>query len=46
MFEIIGSKESSNGQYTIIIEKNCNDKRKTYYTLYNNEAGTKKVFVR
>lgn len=46
MFEIIGSKESSNGKYTVVIEKNMNDRRRTHYTVYNNEAGTKKVFVR
>lgn len=43
MFEIIGSKESRNGKYTVIIEQNVNDRRKTIYTVYNNELGTKRI---
>jgi hypothetical protein len=44
MFEIIGSKESRNGRFTIIIEINANDRRETIYTIYDNEAGTKRKY--
>ena len=43
MFEVIGSKESKNRKYTVIIERNVNDKRKTIYTIYNNKLGTKRT---
>lgn len=46
MFEIIGSKESRNGKYTVIIERNVNDRRKTIYTIYNNKLGTKRTLTK
>jgi hypothetical protein len=43
-YEVIGYKQSENGKYTVIIERD--DKRKTIYTIHNNELGTKKIMYK
>lgn len=39
--EVMGYKQSKNGKYTVIIERN--NKRKTIYTIYNNKLKTKRT---
>ena len=41
--EIVGVKKSQNGNFTIIIAININDRRVTQFTVYNNITGAKKV---
>lgn len=42
-YEIVGVKKSPNGNCTVIIAININDRIVTQYTVYNNVTGAKKV---